>query len=367
MRPLLGVVGVALIGLMLAEFFVTFLLPRRVKRDPRIARQFFTIFWWPWRALARRFPERSRDTMLGLFAPLAFVGVLGLWVAGLILGFGCLLWAVHAKGAGGAGASLGDTIYYSAATFFTASHSVFLDKGTVERILTILETAAGFAVLFVVIGYLPALYQAFSRREIHVSQLDARAGSPPSVGGLLLREPPGSSWEDLHGFLAEWEEWTAELMETHLAYPVLAYFRSQHVNQSWLSALTAVLDTCAFTMAAAPELIRPAELTLAIGRHALADLAYSFRATPDEPDRPVKRDDDQNLERLWEIAEDHGFALTDKAPALERLDELRGMYEPYAAALARTLELELPAWLGEETVENWRLSSWRTRRVEQIP
>ena len=188
MRPLAGAAGIALIALMLAEFFVTFLLPRRVKRDPRIARQFFTVFWWPWRALARRFPERTRDTMLGLFAPLAFVGVLGLWVAGLILGFGLVLWAVHAKGAGGGAASLGDTIYYSAATFFTSSHSVFLDKGTLERVLTIIETAAGFAVLFVVIGYLPALYQAFSRREIHVSQLDARAGSPPSVGGLLLRE-----------------------------------------------------------------------------------------------------------------------------------------------------------------------------------
>ena len=156
-------------------------------------------------------------------------------------------------------------------------------------------------------------------------------------------------------------------METHLAYPVLAYFRSQHVNQSWLSALTAVLDTCAFTMAAAPTLVRPAELTFAIGRHALADLAYTFRATPDVADRPVKREDDENLGRLWEIAEEHGLALADREPALKRLEELRGMYEPYAAALARSLELDLPAWLGEETVENWRLSSWRSRRVERIP
>jgi hypothetical protein len=346
---------------------VTFLLPRRVKRDPRIARQFFWVFWRPWRALGRRLPERSRDTMLGLFAPLGFVGVLALWVAGLILGFGLLLWAVHAETEAGAAASLGDTVYYSAATFFTASHSVLLDRGTVERVLTITETAAGFAVLFVVIGYLPALYQAFSRREIHVSQLDARAGSPPSVGGLLLREEPGSAWEDLHTYLAEWEEWAAELMETHLAYPVLAYFRSQHVNQSWLSALTAVLDTCAFTLAAAPVTVRPAELTFAIGRHALADLAYTFRATPAVPDRPTDRLSEAELDRLWEIAEEHGLALAEPGPARERLDELRGMYEPYAEALARSLELPLPAWLGEETVENWRLSTWRTRRVERIP
>jgi hypothetical protein len=367
MRVLVGALGVALIGLMLAEFFLTFLLPRRVKRDPRIARQFFWIFWGPWRAIARRFSEPFKDTLLGLFAPFGFVGVLVLWTTGLILGFGLLLWAVDAELAGGAGASVGDTVYYSAATFFTASHTVSLDDGTVERVLTILETGAGFGVLFTVIGYLPSLYQAFSRREIHVSTLDARAGSPPSVGGLLLREEPGTAWEDLNAFLGEWEEWTAELMETHLAYPVLAYFRSQHVNQSWLSALTAVLDTCAFTLAAAPSPSRPAELTLAIGRHALADLAYSFRATPEVADRPVKRDDDENLARLWEIAEEHGLELTEREPALERLDELRAMYEPYAAALARTLELDLPPWLGEETVENWRLSSWKNRRAERIP
>jgi hypothetical protein len=365
MKPLAGIIGVLLIAAMLGEFFITFLLPRRVKREPRLARQVFRVFWRPWRSAARSLPERSRDTMLGLFGPLGFLLLLALWTSGIIVGFGLLHWSTHSELPAGGLASFGDDLYYSAASFFTASASVEITGG-IARALNIAEAATGFAVLFIVIGYLPSLFQAFSQREIDVSQLDARAGSPPSVGGLLLRSTD-EGWSELQTYLARWERWTAELMETHLAYPILAYFRSQHVNQSWLSALTSVMDTCAFSMSAAPEPMRPAELTFAIGRHALADLSYQFRAAPSVDDRPVDRLSDAELERLWSIGAERGLSLEDLDSARERLDELRGMYEPYAQALARQLELPLPAWLGDETLENWRISAWRTRRGAPIP
>src|SRR5206468_1872901 len=146
--------------------------------------------------------------------------------------------------------------------------------------LQIAEAAAGFAVLFIAIGYLPALFQAFSRREVAVSQLDPRAGSPPTAGALLVRSGERGGWSDLGDYLEQWETWAAELMETQLSYPILGYFRSQHINQNWLAALTTVIDTCAFTISFGPDGdVEPAELTFAIGRHALADLAYSFRAS----------------------------------------------------------------------------------------
>src|SRR5450759_1677219 len=123
---------------------------------------------------------------------------------------------------------------------------------TFARALQVITAGSGLAVLAIVIGYLPSLYQAFSSREATVSQLDARAGSPPSAGRLLIRSTQREGWPALNRYLSGWETWVAELMETHLAYPVLAYFRSQHVNQNWLSAMCTLLDACAVTVSAAP-------------------------------------------------------------------------------------------------------------------
>src|SRR6266536_1474758 len=96
---------------------------------------------------------------------------------------------------------------------------------------------------------LPTLFQAFSKRETALSQLDPRAGSPPTAGALLVRSGQRGGWQDLDAYLQQWEVWTAELMETQLSYPMLGYFRSQHMNQNWVAALTTVVDTCAFSMA----------------------------------------------------------------------------------------------------------------------
>ena len=139
----------------------------------------------------------------------------------------------------------------------------------------------GFGILAIVIGYLPVLYQAFSRREVNISLLDARAGSPPCAVELLRRYGQHQSAESLGQFLYEWERWAAELLESHLSYPTLAYFRSQHDNQSWLAALTMIMDACTLIMVGidgTPE--KKARLTFAMARHAAVDLAQNFRATP---------------------------------------------------------------------------------------
>src|SRR5438477_5901721 len=168
MRIAVGVISFALIGLMLAESFVTFLLPRRVKREPRIARQFFAVFWKPWRAIASRLPRVAADTMLGVFGPLGLLGVLFVLSSGVVVGFAGLQWANHSELRGAGFADIGDDLYFSAGSFVSVSTP--LSPGdTLARVLQIAEGAAGFAVLFIAIGYLPALFQAFSRREIALS------------------------------------------------------------------------------------------------------------------------------------------------------------------------------------------------------
>ena len=144
-------------------------------------------------------------------------------------------------------------------------------------------------------------------------------------------------------------------METHLSYPSLAYYRSQHLNQNWLAALTTVLDASAFALAAADSERPPeaAEVTYATGRHALADIALMLHAEPRKPDPP--RLDDDAFDRLWRLGREGGLALRNQADARERLDHLRRAYEPFAAALAAWLELALPSWLPPPEAEaNWR-------------
>jgi hypothetical protein len=357
---LVGVIGGLLVGLMLMEIFVSFLLPRRVKRDPRIVRSVFNYAWRPWRRVARALPAQAEDTMLGIYGPFGLILNLVLWVGAMMLGYACLQWANGSHlGPGGAAVEFGNDLYFSAATMTTdgpanlASHTAF------AHAIQVITAASGLAVLAIVIGYLPSLYQAFSSREATVSQLDARAGSPPSAGRLLVRSTQRGGWPALNTYLSSWETWVAELMETHLAYPVLAYFRSQHVNQNWLAAMCTLLDTCAFAIAAAPEgTVDSARFTFAIARHAVADLSYSFHVQPLDP-REDRLPAAAISELLAQLKEAGVEPSVDPFTLSVRLQRIRALYEPYINALSERLELALPPWLAPESpTSNWRTTAW---------
>jgi hypothetical protein len=360
MRILVGIVGGLLVGLMLMEIFVAFLLPRRVKRDPAIVRSVFNYAWLPWRRVARMLPTQAEDTMLGIYGPFGLLLNLVLWVAAMMLGFACLQWAGGSHlGPMRASVSFGNDLYFSAATMTTDGPAALSAQTTFARTVQVITSGSGLAVLAIVIGYLPSLYQAFSRREATVSQLDARAGSPPSAGRLILRTVGHDGWPAVNRYLGSWESWVAELMETHLAYPVLAYFRSQHVNQNWLAAICSILDACAFTIAAAPQgTVRSTRFTFAIARHAVADLSYSFKVTPTPPD-PDRLPLSDLEELMRELAELGVTPETPVAEIHERMTRMRSIYEPYVNALAIRLELNLPPWMAPESpTDNWRTTEW---------
>ncbi len=361
MHVFVGIVGAALILLMLAEFFIAFLLPRRVKRDPRFARAAVRLLWHPWGWLGSRLPPVMGDTLLGVFGPLGLLAILALLSAGMILGFSVIYWAISSHLGSGGVASFGNDVYFSGGTFFSTSVASLPGQAG-ARILQVLEAAIGFSFLAIAIGYLPALFQAFSRRETSVSRLDPRAGSPPTAGALLERSSQRHGWKELDSYLREWESWMAELMETHLSYPILAYFRSQHVGQNWLAALTTVVDACAYAVVYGPyEDTEGAELTFRIGRHALADIALVFdakatRAGPGPEQRQRLTAD--SLSELRATLENSGLHSEQSEEAASRLEELRASYEQSAIILSRFFRLPLPDWLPPEDVrEYWRLTS----------
>lgn len=216
----------------------------------------------------------------------------------------------------------------------------------------------GFGFLALVIGYLPMLYQAFSRREVNISLLDARAGSPSTAVELLRRHSAGLNMDELCQFLRDWELWSAELLESHLSYPVLAYYRSQHSNQSWLGALTTVLDASALVIVGVDGTpAQQAQLTFAMARHAVVDLSQIFNKPPVAPkvDRLSKTD----LELMRELLGAAGVSLRQGEEANQKLTELRRSYEPYVNALAQHLFITLPPWFPSmNRADNWQTSAW---------
>ena len=363
MRILLATTGGGLILLVLWDAFETIILPRRVTRRLRLARLFYRYTWLAYSGLGSSLlAARRREGYFSFYGPLSLLTLVGLWALGLIIGFACLHWA------SGSGLNTPDgqhnfltDLYFSGTTFFTLGLGDISPRTTPARLLVVLEAGVGFAFLALIIGYVPPLNQAFSRREVSISLLDARAGSPPTAAEMLLRHRDAYGMAALQELLHEWEHWSAEFLEIHLSYPVLAYFRSQHDNQSWLAALTTILDTTSLVVTGVEGACqRQAQRTFAMARHAIVDLAIIFSTPPLDPhqDRlsPIE------LAHLRSTLAASGLKLNVGPDADRQLTELRDMYEPYICSLSKYFRINLPPWMHEfKHRDNWQMSVWEQR------
>jgi hypothetical protein len=392
------VLALALIFAVLVEVFEVMLLPRRVRRRWRGVRVFFRTGWRLWRALAEAVPRRWRGGLLSAFGPLSMVVLLTLWTSLLVTGFGVLQWAISQGGP--APRSLLGQLYFSGVTFFTLGYGDVTAASPLGKALSVVEAGVGFGFIAVVIGYLPVLYQLFSQREAHVIRLDARAGSPPTAAALLERHAGRQGLTALGALLADWEQWAAELLESHLSYPMLAYYRSQHDNESWLAALAAVADACALLVAGlehvpdddegdAAEVPRfQARMTFAAARLTIVEMARVLADAPMEvphaeraatgatrggtADRLPEADRRALVARLGAVGlrftadaaaggAHGGAAPGDTPPALALA---RAAYEPQLVLLGARLGLALPPWLrAADAPDNWEQGAPAAREV----
>ncbi len=354
-----AVVGTLIVIAVLLDAFETIVLPRRVTRRFRFTRGFYRFTWAPWSALGCRIGKlRRRESFLGLYGPMSLLLLLVLWAIGLIFGFALLQSAAGSAVEGsGMGRGFSTDLYFSGSTLFTLGMGDVTPRAGISRALATIESGLGLGFLAMVISYLPVVYQSFSRREVNVALLDGRAGTPPTAGELLRRNidpQDGNLREILH----EWEHSAAEMLESHISYPVLGYFRSQHDNQSWVAALTAVLDAsalCQSGISGAP--VRQAQLTFAMARHAVVDLAQVYNTPPRDPGEP--RLPPESLQELRRQLADSGVEFPPTSEAEQRLAKLRSMYEPYVVALAGYFLVSLPPWFrSPQAHDNWRTSRW---------
>ena len=359
------VFGVIIICVVLLDAFETVVLPRRVTRHFKLTAWFYRRTWIPWRKIARSIRTSSRQqSFLGYFGPLSLIMLLAFWAAGLIFSFALLQYGIGGhEQLGNEPITFARILYHSGETFFTLGYGDIVPTSAGARALSVFEAGMGFAFLGVVIGYLPVVYGSFSRREIQISMLDARAGSPPTASELLVRlagrsENPTIDQVVLDQVLRDWERWAGELLESHISYPSLSFFRSQHSNQSWLGALMVMLDVTSLVITGI-ESIHPgqAKLTFAMARHAAVDLAQVVNARYD-PQAP-ERMSDADFNVLRDTLAAAGLKLRTSEEAQQKLTKLRSMYEPYVYSMARNLMVTLPPWQHPEKArDNWQAGPW---------
>ena len=360
MHTFAAIAGLLIILSVLLDAFETIVLPRKVQRAFRLTSWFYRHTWVPWVRLSRLIRVNSwRENFLGYFGPFSLILLLVFWAIGLIFGFALLQFGLgeHVQ-LGNEHITFGVLLYHSGETFFTLGYGDITPTSPLARALAVMEAGMGFAFLGVVVGYLPVIYSSFSNRETEISLLDSRAGSPPSAGELLARLGCCPDPIVLDNIFRDWERWSANLLSSHISYPVLCFFRSQHSNQSWLAALTTMLDVTSLVLAGIDGIAKEqAKLTFAMARHAAVDLAQVVNAQYDPHAHDRLSDDDLAKLRTALAAAGMRLRLDDQADA--KLRKLRSLYEPYCEGLAHRLLLSIPAWIHEEKKkDNWQSGPW---------
>jgi len=338
-------VGILLVVWTLLDVFRTLVMPRAARGRVRLSRILFRTMWRPWRWIGvRRKTVQARERVLATAAPFFFFVLLVGWVSLALLGYALILWSpAFVDGIGPGGDSFGNALYVSGTSLFTLGSVGGVTGST--RAIVVAEGATGLGLFAVVIAYLPVLYQAFNRREVGVLLLDARAGSPPSGPELLHRMGSAGVASSLHGLFAEWERWVADVLESHMSYPLLTLFRSPHDNTSWVTSLGSVLDAATLLLTAVED--QPDEraiLMYGTGVHAVEDLFYYFRLT--ERETVIQRDEFEDV--LGDMKDD-GFAVRPLDEAFARFTEKRAKYAPRLDALAVLLAATPTLWIGDRS------------------
>lgn len=247
------VIGTLVVVVTLVDAVGALVLPRGLTSSWRLSRIFYHSTWKAWRAVARRLTPGSeaRELLLAIFAPIAILSLLVVWLVALVVGWALIYWPFTSSLTGEADSFL-SVVYYSGAALLTVGFGDITATSTPLRLLSLVESAMGLGLVALVISYLPTLYAAYSRREVRLVRLDSTDGSEVDPLSIVAFHATDGDLADLYRFFDAWEEWAAEVLETHVAYPMLALFRSQQRGQSWVTALAVVLDAATLTCACVP-------------------------------------------------------------------------------------------------------------------
>jgi len=345
-RVVLVVIGILLVAASLNDLFQSVIVPRAVGRRYRPSYYQTRGLWSVWPALANRMHARNEDAredFLAVFAPLNLVLMLMLWSLLVLIGYGLIFYALREQ-VHPALTTFGEAFYFAGTSFFTIGFGDFVGNTGITRLVSLAAGASGFGIISTTAAFLFAIFGAFQAREQFVVAVGARAGSPPSGVGLLRIAAHIGIAKDLPALMRSAETWCASLMETHLAYPILAYFRSSHDYESWVGTLGTLLDCAVLMMTTVQCDAGEARILYNIGRHATHDLARYFRLEGSEHDPGITRRD-------FDEACTAGLALRDdRDGAWRRFAELRSGYAGHLNALAGWFWIPPLQWVGDRSL-----------------
>lgn len=343
-------VGLAVIALTLGDVFQSVVMPRATGRRLRISFYVWRTMWYLWPRLAWRLYSADgerREEFLAVFAPLMLTSMIGLWAALLIFGFGSLLWGMRG-GVAPEHASFGTMLYFAGTSLLTIGFGDVVGRGAAPRLVSVLAALAGLSFLSILTAFLFAVFGSFQQRETFVVTIAARAGSPPSGVNLLAIAGYSFTSDDLSPLMIDAQRWAAAVMESHLAYPMLAFFRSSHDDQSWVGTLGTLLDTATLMMTAVAG-VRDgqARIFYNVGRHATRDLSRYFRVGIAEEVVGIERSE---FEHACDRLAAAGYALRDRGEAWTRFAQLRASYAPHVTLLARFFQIPPLQWIGDRSI-----------------
>lgn len=341
--------GLALIVLTLSDVFQSVIVPRAVGRIFRPSSYLWRVLWAIWPPLAWRIhpqDESAREDFLATFAPLALILMLAMWATLLVLGFGALFWVLRAEIHPSPRTFWGAS-YFAGSAFLTIGFGDFVGNTGLTRLVSLCAGASGLGVVSITTAYLFAIFGFFQSRESFIVTIGARAGSPPSGLGLLAIAAYADLRDDFSGIMRDAQAWVAAVMESHLAYPVLAYFRSSHDYESWIGTLGSLMDAATLMMTTLECNAGEARIFYNLGRHATHDLAGYFHAADASSGPGIERIEfDQACDRLQRA----GYALKDRELAWMHFSELRATYAGHLNALARHFSIPPVQWVGDRSL-----------------
>jgi Ion channel len=333
--------GLLLLALTLWDVFQTVVVPRPTPGRFRIARYAVRGSWDVLRVLARRRSSATRDQLFGLFGPFSAVLLLVVWIVTLVFAYGLILFAVRDQ-MEPVPTNFATTVYFAATSLLTLGFGEIVAVGGVARFVVLLAAATGLGVVALVVTFLFSIYGSYQTRELEVIRLQATAGAPPSAVKLLEAFATLQFKERLPAFFVVWQRWAAEVLDSHVAYPVLTYFRSSHDNLSWISALGTVLDAATLVLTTIRDVPRgDAELLRRIGSHLVEDISnLGFHSG--KPALLSREAFELAYARLQAV----GYDLEPIAEAWPRFQAARSNYDARLETMADYWEVESQSWLG---------------------
>lgn len=342
--------GVLLIGIALRDVFQAVVVPRAMNRRLRVSALTTSVLWKMWPALAYRFYRNanSREDFFAIFAPFSMILLLVAWVVILIVGYGLVFYSIRLH-LSPQPVSFGTAVYYAGASLLTIGYGDVVARTELGRFVSLAAGASGLGVVAVVTSYLFAVFGAFRQREAFVVTTGSRAGTPPSGVGLLEMHATGEMRADLASVFRDGQRWAADVMESHLAYPVLGFFRSSHDYESWVATLGTLLDASTLMISTVDDTpAGQARIMYDVGGHCARDLA-KYYGLASEPSVGIDR---VEFEAACDRLSKAGLFLRDRDRAWIEFARLRSTYAGQLNAMARSLEIPPVQWVGDRSLIN---------------